>query len=137
MSSNARWRRFKIIASPTPSREEELVGGLKNALDRGETLAKAQQSFISAGYKPAEVATAVQKIPTATSQIGIQMVAPSETPTKPQETPAEANSLPVNPIVMTGQQKTLSKKFIIILISIAVVILIGAAVLGIFWNEIF
>ncbi len=137
MPPNARWRHSKIVASPTPNREEELIGGLKNALDRGETLTKAKQSFISAGYKPAEVATAVQKIPTATSQIGRQMVAPSETPTKPQGTPAEANSLPINPIVTTGQQKTLSKKFIIILISIAVIILIGAAVLGIFWNKIF
>ncbi|MFH1521831.1 MAG: hypothetical protein ABIF18_02635 [archaeon] len=137
MSSNARWRGFKIVVPPTPSREEELVGGLKNALDRGETLAKAQQSFISAGYKPAEVAAAVQKIPTATSQIGRPMVAPSEIPTKPQEAPVGTNPLPVNSAVIPGQQKTLSKKFIIILISIAVIVLIGAAVLGIFWNKIF
>ena len=137
MSPNARRRHFKIVITPVPNREEKLIGGLKNALDRGETLAKAKQSFINAGYKPAEITAVAQKIPTATSVIGKQITASSETPTKPQGAPAEVNFLPVNPTVMTGQQKTLSKKFIIILISIAVVILIGAAVLGIFWNEIF
>lgn len=133
MSSNARWGYFKIVALLTQNREEELSGGLKNALDRGETLAKAQQSFISAGYKPAEVATASQKIQILTSPIGRQIPPLSDVSTKPQG----INSLPLNSAVISGQQKTFSKKFIIILISIAVVILVGAAALGIFWDKIF
>ncbi len=36
----------------------DLIAGLKNAVERGEPLAKAKQSFISAGYPPEEVEAA-------------------------------------------------------------------------------
>ena len=36
----------------------DIIAGLKNAVERGESLEKAKQSFISAGYPPAEVEAA-------------------------------------------------------------------------------
>ena len=80
MPSNERWRRSKIVeppittpattpAVPIPSRDEEIIGGIKNALERGETLDSAKQSFINAGYKFEEVESAVQKVPHVASRI--------------------------------------------------------------------
>ena len=37
---------------------EELIAGLKNAMERGQSLEQAEQSFISAGYNPEEVRAA-------------------------------------------------------------------------------
>lgn len=34
---------------------EEILGGIKNAMERGHTFEKAIQSFINAGYNPQEV----------------------------------------------------------------------------------
>lgn len=34
---------------------EDILGGLKNALERGETLQEAKDSFISAGYSKSDV----------------------------------------------------------------------------------
>lgn len=41
---------------------EDIYGGLKNALDRGEDLEKAVRSFIAAGYPEPEVREAAQAI---------------------------------------------------------------------------
>lgn len=124
MSSNAGRRCSKIVIPSDTNSEEKLIGGLKNALDRGETLAKAKQSFINAGYKPEDVAMAAQKMPTITSPVRTQI--------KSGTTP---NSLPTNPV--TEQPKTFSKTLKIILILVSIIILAGAVVLGLFWDKIF
>ena len=41
---------------------EEILTGLKNAVERGQSIEKAVQSMISAGYNPAEVNEAVNYI---------------------------------------------------------------------------
>ena len=151
MPPYARRRHLKIVAPLTPNREAEIAGGLKNALDRGEPLAKAKQSFLNAGYKPAEIAAAVQKMPTTNSQINSTVkdsredktsakaqatYGLSEQKTQPAVKP-EAQPSPTTTATIPGQPKKLSKKFIIILISSAALILIGAALLGIFWDKLF
>ena len=118
MPSDARWRRIKIVVPLAPTREQELSGGLKNAIDRGETLAKAKQTFISAGYKPEEIQAAVRKVSSLAQPIRKPLAQTPQQPTTP-----------------TPQK--LSKKFIIILSIIAVSILIIAVVLGLFWDTIF
>jgi len=42
--------------------KDEIIAGLKNAVDRGESLEKAVQTFISAGYNPVEVKEAAKNI---------------------------------------------------------------------------
>ena len=41
---------------------EEIIGGLKNALERGDSLEKAVQSFVNSGYNPQEVRTAANDL---------------------------------------------------------------------------
>ena len=42
--------------------QEEILIGLKNALMRGETLQKAMQSYVNAGYSISEVQQAAKTI---------------------------------------------------------------------------
>ncbi len=48
--------------------KDEILGGLKNALERGDSLEKAAQSFINAGYNPAEVRATAQIFMQGSSQ---------------------------------------------------------------------
>lgn len=126
MSPNARRRRPKIVAPLTPNREQELIGGLKNALERGEPITKAKRTFINAGYKPEEVEGAAQKI-SSTSPT------PQTIPSRPTNT---SNIPTIQPVQTTiGGQKKISKKLLIILITSGALILIGATLLGIFWEN--
>ena len=104
----------------SPNREQELIGGLKNALDRGETIDSAKQSFVNAGYAPTEIESAIQKMPQTTSQASKQIVAPTQNNTS---------------VVIPGEKKKLSKTFKIILAIVSVIILISATVLGLFWDK--
>jgi len=127
MSPHARWRHSKIVIPIVPSREEEIVGGIKNALERGETLSKAKQSFLNAGYSSTEIQAAVQKIPTSNRQIAKPL-----NPSQPQSTTINQFSKPTEP-PLTGS----SKKTFIILAIIGAIILITALVLGLLWDKIF
>ena len=137
MSPNARWRCSKIVESQIPNKEnneEELTSGLKNALERGETLEKAKQSFINAGYKSEKIEAASQKMPATTPKVTKPLASPIKTtiPAK-SKTTTTSKLAPTTPV----QQKKLSKKLIITLTSIVAFIFITAAILGILWNKIF
>jgi hypothetical protein len=76
---------------------EDLLGGLKNALERGESIQEAKETFISAGYPKADVeeaAASLEKIQiskkvevptlyTATLQTPSAPIKPGEKPSKP------------------------------------------------------
>jgi hypothetical protein len=140
VSFNERWRRFKIVAPLTQDRSQEIIGGLKNALDRGEPLAKAKQSFLNAGYKPEEIESAVQKMPVATPQMKkpeTPEIKKKNTVENPKTETKQDNKTFKTTTEIPGQKKHLSKKFLIILISSSILVLVGAALLGIFWDKIF
>ena len=118
----------------TPNREQELIGGLKNALDRGETIMKAKQSFINAGYQKAEVEAAARKVPAATQQISKQVATTAPKPKAPTQPEQQKQQLTTTTTTAPTQSKKLSKTFIIILIVSSALVLIGAAILGLFWN---
>ena len=42
--------------------KEEVAAGLKNAIEKGESLEKAKQSFINAGYNISEVQSAAEML---------------------------------------------------------------------------
>jgi len=48
---------------------EEIMAGLKNALERGDSLENAVASFINSGYNPEEVRAAAEILSTGVSQI--------------------------------------------------------------------
>lgn len=48
---------------------EEILGGIRNALERGSSLERAVQSFINAGYNPQEVQEAAAQMTYGASSI--------------------------------------------------------------------
>lgn len=99
-----------------PSRAKEISGGLKNALDRGETLSEAKQSFINAGYTPQEIQSSAQMV---------------------KSTPIQTAPLPSSQIQPSPTKTSSTKTRIIIMSIIALVILTGALIAGLFWNKLF
>jgi len=81
---------------------EDILGGLKNAVERGESLEEAKSSFITAGYSSFEVEEAARvleetkalpvpkpgippvKIPAAATPVPIQTLAPLPVISAPQ-----------------------------------------------------
>jgi hypothetical protein len=130
MPSYGRWRRSKIVTPrPTPpSRAQEISGGIKNALDRGESIMKAKQSFINSGYTPQEVHAAVQLIKPKSLQAAKSLPGAPGTQSLPQAQASGATGVPAT---------APSKKTIIILSVVGVVILVAATAIGLFWDKIF
>ena len=129
MSSHGRWKGVKIVGPLDPNREKELIGGIKNALERGENIEKAKQSFISAGYKPEEVAAAAQKVPSRAAP-------PTPVTTTIKKLGEKILPKPLSPKnKITPSHKKKSKIILIIIIILSILVLIGAALLGIFWNS--
>lgn len=80
--------------------KEEIIGGLRNALERGETIEKAMQSFMSAGYSAAEVREAAAVINPSASGLLYGQPAPAAAPlavTPPQ------SSHSANPTIPAGK----------------------------------
>jgi hypothetical protein len=49
--------------------DNEIIGGLKNAIERGQSLDKAVQTFINAGYNPRLVQEAATQLSSGVTQI--------------------------------------------------------------------
>ncbi len=130
---------------------EEILSGLRNSLERGISLDQAAQSFINAGYSPAEVMEAVQTLSSVSSSAsGMQSsqqrsLQPLSSPQSSR--PAFQNPLqqqvsrfkqlnPQRPSAMnTEQDKKGSNKKIIILLSIILLVLIGALIATIIFKN--
>ena len=93
---------------------EEIIGGLKNALERGNSLEKAVQSFINSGYNPQEVHAAA----TALSQGATAIIHSPEGKGSEEELP--------EPPAKKNKSKT---KIILIIAIILFLLLIAGAVL--------
>jgi hypothetical protein len=77
---------------------EDILGGLKNALERGESLESAKQSFILAGYAKADVeeaATSLENVRT-TRKAGVPALysATLQAPTAPAQAGETIKPLP-------------------------------------------
>src|SRR3989344_1349632 len=73
--------------------KEEIVGGLKNALERGSYLEQAVQSFINAGYNAAEIRDAAALISQgATPLLHPEAATPAVMPVPPVQTPQKSPS---------------------------------------------
>jgi len=116
---------------------EELKSGLQNALERGESLQSAAQSFVNAGYNKKDVDVAARNLSQNNQQTSQP---PQQINSSPQNLPNLPN-LPQEtqskPLGKTPPKKQAGKLFLIILIIIAVLIVIGAGLLGLFWDKIF
>ena len=94
--------------------ENEIIGGLKNALERGEDVERAKQTFVNAGYSAREVKVAADSL----KSFSASEVAQIESPVK--ETPKEKKSLSLPPL---KKQKTKNRKTsLVVLLIIAIII---------------
>ncbi len=73
---------------------EDILRGLKNAIERGESLERAAQSFVNAGYNPIEVRQAAQSLSEGVSSI-----------TEPYAKKIELPVLPKRPENLQGIQQ--------------------------------
>jgi len=109
-----------------------LTGAIKNALQKGESLDQAIQSFINAGYSKEEVNKSINEI---NSQVGYkQEASPVINPVGDmQENKSKFKELPV-------MMSKINKKSYVLYIFIGIIsilILIGAGLLGLYWNKLF
>jgi uncharacterized membrane protein YvbJ len=98
---------------------------LKNALERGENLSKAKQSFLNAGYTSQEINAAVQKIPNTNRQ-----------PLRPLNQQSVPQPLS-NPKTPQQTSQKISKKTLIIIAVVGIIVILIALILGLFWNKLF
>ena len=75
--------------------KDEIVSGLKNAVERGSTIEQAVQSFINAGYNPVEVRQAADFMSSGATSISTQPM-PQQFPPTPQQFP-QSQPLPQRP----------------------------------------
>ena len=110
---------------------DEPVGLLKKGENIFSPLAEMFNSeFINAGYKQDEVEAAARKVPAATQQISkpVSATAAEKFTAEPTIQTQQTATTTVAPT----QAKSVSKKLIIILIISSALVLIGAAILGLF-----
>ena len=111
----------------------ELTGGLKNALERGDSLERAKQSFINSGYKLEEVEQAARELNSIA--LPIHQNQNNKMPELQKKTSLKKLPQAIQSI-STKENKKSSLGTIILIIS-SVLILISAALLGIYWDRIF
>lgn len=116
--------------------KEEIIVGLRNAIERGYSIEQAKKSFISAGYPLKEVeeasrfidTTAVEKTPPT------EMLQEEMTPPTPQEPEIKETEKPIAeekaPVKGKGR-----KNFKIILFLIILLILIAIFILTLIFRE--
>jgi len=124
----------------------EIEGGIKNAVERGESLEKAKQSFLNAGYSLDDIQNAinsnpmpkqpnppispqVQQKPTPIPQLKINQ---TQYPSPPQQ----SQYAPLPSISPTPIKPQSSSLWIIILVVFCLLILIGAGLAGLYWDRI-
>lgn len=117
------------------SEAEEIIGGLVNAVERGETLQNAMQTFVNAGYDPqflfkvSERAYYDGKIPVKEDSLNEE--------SSGSEKSNESKKKNKDKLKLFNFGKDKKKLYIILMIVVSVFVLVGALLLGLFWNKLF
>ncbi|MBM3230125.1 hypothetical protein FJZ22_00510 [Candidatus Pacearchaeota archaeon] len=120
--------------------KEEVLGGIKNALERGISLDQAAKSFINAGYNPQDVQEAVQALGGVSGKLSPTPLLP------PQQTsisksaplpPVSAPTSPTSPLVPATPEvkKGNTWRYVLIGLSIVIVLLIASLIGVIAFSE--
>jgi len=119
---------------------EEIIAGLKNAMQRGDSLDKAVQSFINAGYNPVEVRQAANDLSSGASTILFQE--PETHPMQQQfQQPRLLPLLPQSPQQYlqppreSMQSEEPKKRGFITLLILLLLLLVAGIILLIFYGE--
>lgn len=106
--------------------KEDLISGLKNAIERGFSLESAVKSFLNAGYNAQEVRDAAEHLSHGASSLVYSEIN-REHATPEQTNPVSSDNTPIAPPL---EVKKKSKHILIIILSIILAIL-GAGILSI------
>ena len=114
---------------------DEIISGLRNALERGESIDRAARSFLNAGYNPNEVKESVNAITQGATDITIQP--PPQHTTQIQNFPQnQVQGTPqasASPIEVVQNPKKKHTTLIVILVSILLIlggVLVSLVLLG-------
>jgi len=122
--------RFISSADNIGKMSDEIISGLRNALERGESLDKAAQTFLSAGYNPNDVRESVNAI--SSGALHITTPTASEPPkTQPMHASVapQAPQLPMQALQQVQQPKQKGKHIgLIIVLVVILLILIGGLI---------
>jgi len=107
-------------------KNEEILAGLKNAVERGSTLDEAAKSFINAGYNPLDVKEAVNAM---TSGGAFPLTSQKEQPQKTQ--------LPIkeNGIVVPKPEKPSSTSGKLVLLIVLLLILVAGGIVSLIFRD--
>lgn len=115
------------ISDDIPDVVKEIIGGLNNALSRGETMENAMQSFANAGYDPENIIAAsgyISEVP--------------KTPESPElENEPQKTKTPKKLKLQSKKIMGLKPVTFFLILGISIVFLAGALILGLNWNKIF
>lgn len=103
---------------------KEILGGLKSALERGQSLKQAMMSLYNAGYRKEEIEEAARALQLEQQQEQIQM--PVQKPPLPKKIPVEKISKPVIQRVSNYIDRMGTRNIMIIVLIIVLVLLSGA-----------
>ena len=101
--------------------EKEIIGGLRNALERGESLDRAMQSFINAGYSSNEVRAAANIFRQGTAS---EIISAAE----PNQISQNESKLPKLPDVNNKNKKS-NKKLILLIILLVVLLAVAGGLI--------
>jgi hypothetical protein len=112
---------------------DEIISGLRNALERGESLDKAARSFLNAGYNPSEVKESVNAITQGVTDIVIQPAQQHTTPFQglPQN---QVNGVLSNPAPQANNlliQKPKKKHTVLIITLVSILLILGGVLVSI------
>lgn len=122
---------------------DEIVSGLKNATERGSSLEEAVQSFINAGYNPAEVRAAAEFLTSGAFSVSSPVkfnFSPAQIKSPPTKKPFPVQveiQKPSNSETLIIQQKKKSSiaLIFIIILFILLAFIIGFALTAIFFGD--
>lgn len=101
----------------------DLASGIKNALERGDTLERVMQSFVNAGYNPQEVMAASKMI----SEGSVTNLAYPGAVVSGKKDEAKKIFPPLNPAQSTTKKSSSHKILLIAAIVVTALVFLGAA----------
>jgi len=109
---------------------DDLISGLKNAIERGASMEQAVNSFISAGYNPQEVRAAARELTGGDSESVMSIVGENEVKSEvvknPEEQPMSTQPQPLPTNIQKDNSEEKKRTWIIILIIAMIILFLGA-----------
>lgn len=118
------------------SEAEEIIGGLVNAVERGETLQNAMQTFVNAGYDP-QFLFKVSERAYYDGEIPVKEDLLNNDNPKAIENNKDSKKKNKKKLKLFNFEDNKKKLYIILMVVVSIFVLVGALLLGLFWSKLF